>query len=250
MLRSSITSFIAAETIPAGARVKFASGSIVRVELADAADNEIGTAILHSGKSSYAVDTEVGVALVGHPGTRTCIATAAFAAGVIVKRDVDGKVDDGAAGSDFGIALEAAAEAGDTVEVLYLPIVPDPSNVTPSQTAIAQVVTATADGTGTGTIAADTSFAQVTSANADHIVTLPAPVVGRTPLVINVGANGFELRSSNPATIAINGGSGALAESAIAANSTILAIPVSATAWKAIFLDADADVAKVQAAAA
>jgi hypothetical protein len=108
--------------------------------------------------------------------------------------------------------------------------------------------TATADGTGTGQISAQATHVTVTSANADHIVTLPAPVVGKQ-LVINVGATGFELRSSSPTTIAINGGTGSGAESAIAANSTILAICISATAWKAIFLDADSDVAKVEAAA-
>jgi len=68
-------------------------------------------------------------------------------------------------------------------------------------------------------------------------------------LVIDVGANGFKLQSTAPATIAINGGTGSGVVSAIAANSTILAICISATAWKAIFLDADSDVAKVAAAA-
>lgn len=120
--------------------------------------------------------------------------------------------------------------------------------VTPAKTNIVEAITATADGTGTGVISDTTTHATVTSGNADHIVTLPTPTPGRM-LVINVGANGFELRSSAPATVAINGGSGASAESAIAANSTVIAICISATAWKAIFLDADSDVAKVEAAA-
>lgn len=88
----------------------------------------------------------------------------------------------------------------------------------------------------------------VTSGSADYIVVLPQPVVGRM-LIIDVGATGFELRSTSPTTIAINGGTGSGAESAIAANSTIIAICLSTTAWKAIFLDADSDVAKVEAAA-
>jgi hypothetical protein len=121
MIRTSITTFIANEEIPAGARVKLVSGSAVRVELADAADVEIGTAILHSGKSSYAVDTEVGVALLTHPGTRTCLAAGAFAVGATVKRMADGKVDDTGAGDNFGIALEASAADLDLVEVLWLP---------------------------------------------------------------------------------------------------------------------------------
>lgn len=110
--------------------------------------------------------------------------------------------------------------------------------------------TATADGLTTGTIADAglIQFVSVTSTNADHIIVLPTPTPG-TIVILNVGANGFELRSSSPTTIAINGGTGAAAESAIAANSTIIAICISATEWKAIFLDADSDVAKVEAAA-
>lgn len=123
-------------------------------------------------------------------------------------------------------------------------------NAVADLSAFAVARTASADGTGTGTIAGGgvLNYVTVTSGNADHIIVLPAPVVG-TIVILNVGANGFELRSSNPATIAINGGTGAGAESAIAADSTVIAICVSATAWKAIFLDADSDVAKVEAAA-
>ena len=110
--------------------------------------------------------------------------------------------------------------------------------------------TATVTGATTGTIAdaGGIQFVTVTSSNADHIVILPTPTPGIVA-ILHVGANGFELRSSAPATVAINGGSGADAESAIAANSTVIAICVSATAWKAFFLDADSDVAKVEAAA-
>jgi len=122
------------------------------------------------------------------------------------------------------------------------------ANVTPAKTNIVEARTATADGLTTAIIGDTTTHVTVTSGNADHIIVLPTPTPGRQ-VVINVGANGFELRSSTPASVAINGGTGASAESAIAANSTVLAICVSATAWKAIFLDADSDVAKVEAAA-
>ena len=113
---------------------------------------------------------------------------------------------------------------------------------------VVEARTATVDGTTTGTISAGVTHVTVTSDSADKIVILPAPVVG-DEIVIDVGANGFELRSSAPETIAINGGTGADAESAIAANSTIILRCVSATAWKGVFLDADGDVAKVEAAA-
>ena len=120
--------------------------------------------------------------------------------------------------------------------------------VLPSKTNIVQARTATADGLTTGIISDTATHVTVTSADVNHIITLPTPTPGRM-IVIHGGSTGFELRSSAPATVAINGGSGANAESAIAANSTVLAICVSATAWKAIFLDADSDVAKVEAAA-
>lgn len=93
--------------------------------------------------------------------------------------------------------------------------------------------TATADGTGTGTIA-DAGlfqFVTVTSAGANNIIVLPTPTPG-TVVMMAVGANGFELRSSAPATVAINGGSGASAESAIAANSLVMMVCTSATSWQ------------------
>lgn len=110
--------------------------------------------------------------------------------------------------------------------------------------------TATADGTGTGTIAdaGGLQFVTVTSDDANKIIVLPAPTPG-VVVILHNGATGYELRSSAPATVAINAGTGANAESAIAANSTVVMICVSATAWKGFFLDADSDVAKVEAAA-
>lgn len=110
--------------------------------------------------------------------------------------------------------------------------------------------TATADGLTTGTIAdaGSLQLVTVTSGNADHIIVLPTPTP-MTIVILQNGATGYELRSSAPATVAINAGAGAGAESAIPASSTVIAICVSATAWKAFFLDADSDVAKVEAAA-
>lgn len=121
--------------------------------------------------------------------------------------------------------------------------------LTPTQNSSEQAVTATADGSGTGTILPGTTQATVTSDDVNKIVILPAPVVGRPPLVIHAGGTGFELRSSDPATIAINGGAGAGAGSAIAADSTCILFAVSATAWKGVFMDADGDLAKIEVAA-
>lgn len=111
--------------------------------------------------------------------------------------------------------------------------------------------TATPTGATTGTIASGPmlQFISVTAGgDADSIIILPAPTVG-TIVILHVGATGYELRSSAPATVAINGGTGANAQSAIAANSTVIAICVSATAWKAFQLAADGSLTAVEAAA-
>lgn len=109
--------------------------------------------------------------------------------------------------------------------------------------------TATADGSGTGTIAdaGMLQFVSVTSAGANNIIVLPTPTPG-TIVILYVGANGYELRSSDPATVAINGGSGAGAESAIAANQMVVAICTSATTWHALEITA-ATLTAVEAAA-
>jgi len=91
-------------------------------------------------------------------------------------------------------------------------------------------VTATADGLTTGIVPNDTDLAVVTSGNANDIVTLPAPTPGVTVGLSN-GATGYELRSSAPATVGINGGVGAAAESAIPANTLVVCICRTATAW-------------------
>lgn len=110
--------------------------------------------------------------------------------------------------------------------------------------------TATADGTGTGTIAAAglIQFVAVTAgSDANSIIVLPTPTPGR--IVIGyVGATGHELRSSDPNTIAINGGTGAAAESAIAANMMWVAICTSATSWHGFTITA-ATLAAMEAAA-
>jgi len=109
--------------------------------------------------------------------------------------------------------------------------------------------TATADGTGTGTIADGTSFVSVTSGNADHIVILPSPTIGNI-VYIHVGANGCELRSSATGTISINGNTPSSGhESALPANSVTICICVSATAWVAFEVAANGAVSATEVAA-
>jgi hypothetical protein len=95
---------------------------------------------------------------------------------------------------------------------------------------VVRSATATADGTGLGTLAAGSQFTTVSASDANHWVTLPAPVVG-TEVILRNGATGYEIRTSDPATIAINGGAGAGAESAIAANTLVRLICDTATTW-------------------
>jgi hypothetical protein len=93
--------------------------------------------------------------------------------------------------------------------------------------------TATSDGLTTGTIAdaGMLQFVTVTSAGANNIIVLPTPTPG-TIVILAVGSNGYELRSSSPTTIAINGGTGASAESAMAADSIGVVFCTSATTWQ------------------
>ena len=110
--------------------------------------------------------------------------------------------------------------------------------------------TATADGTGTGTIADGTSHVTVTSGGANTIIVLPTPTPGHVVTLAETGTTGYELRTSAPATVGINGGTGADAESAIAGAITyVRCVCVSATSWICSQYDADGDESKVEAAA-
>jgi hypothetical protein len=110
---------------------------------------------------------------------------------------------------------------------------------------VAQAVTAAVAGAD---ISAGSSHVTVTSGNANHWVNLPAPVVGNI-IHIFVGTNGCELRSSAPATIAINGGAGADYESALPANSLTVCVCTSATTWVAYEVAANGAVSAAEVAA-
>ncbi len=89
---------------------------------------------------------------------------------------------------------------------------------------------ATASGATTGTIANGNCIVAVTSADANNIIILPAPIPGTVVKLIN-GGTGYELRTNSPTTVAINGGTGAAAESAIAANINVVMECFSPTTW-------------------
>ena len=94
--------------------------------------------------------------------------------------------------------------------------------------------TATATGATTGTIADAGSYQSIAvtakAGDADGIIILPTPTPG-TVLDLACAATGYELRSSAPNTVAINGGTDAAGEAAIPANSLAHIVCVSATAW-------------------
>jgi len=113
---SILTSFVADETIPAGARVKYIGAC--RVALAGLADVEIGNAILDTGKSSYAAGGAVGV-ILKHP-LQYAIAGGVIADGAAVKRAAAGKVLADGEGAACAIAFEAAAADGDVIVVMPL----------------------------------------------------------------------------------------------------------------------------------
>jgi hypothetical protein len=114
---------------------------------------------------------------------------------------------------------------------------------------VAVARTATADGLTTGIVADGTGYVTVTSANADHIIALPTPTPG-VMVALKNGGTGYELRSSAPATVAINGGAGADAESAIGANVLVTCRCTSATTWVCMNQATDGTVSATQVAAA
>lgn len=118
-----------------------------------------------------------------------------------------------------------------------------------SQTA-AEARTATTDGLTTAVITNGTSYVTVTAGgDANSIITLPTPTPGNI-VWLNVGATGYELRSSAPATVAINAGSATDAESAVGANVLVRCVCTSATTWIASTFSTIGTEAALEAAAA
>lgn len=104
---------------------------------------------------------------------------------------------------------------------------------------------------GSNQIKSPAMFMHVTvsvTTDANDIVILPEPVPGRIVILSN-GATGYEVRSSAPSTVGINGGTGASAESAIGANVTAWFVCHSATAWRAFEIASDGTTDGVEAAA-
>jgi hypothetical protein len=89
----------------------------------------------------------------------------------------------------------------------------------------------------------------VTSGDANHIVTLPAPIPG-TRVAFVAPATAFKIQSSAPATVGISGGTGATAKVTIAAGTVVELLCTSTTNWRGTVLSATIGTAPVQVAAA
>ena len=111
-------------------------------------------------------------------------------------------------------------------------------------------ITATDNGSGSAQISPDTSVALINAdSDANHIVVLPQPIIGNIIHLIENGTTGYELRTSNPAVIGINGGTANNAESAIAGAITyVKCVAVSNSNYICSQFDADGDESKVEAA--
>jgi len=111
-------------------------------------------------------------------------------------------------------------------------------------------IVATADGTGTGAVPGG-GFYTVTSTNNNHIVTLPAAVPG-TIVYLNSKAEAseaYELRTSNPTGIGLNGVSGSGKESVIATtDALVIAYCLMTNNWVANTIANDGTIDKVEAA--
>ena len=122
---------------------------------------------------------------------------------------------------------------------------------TPSSRENAVAATATTAGTGAGQLplpSGEDFFVTVTSDDVNKIVTLPDAPIG-TKITLQNGATGYELRTHAPATVGINGGVGANAESAIAANITVTCVRTTATNWVSDSMSAAGVVSVTQVAA-
>lgn len=208
--------------------------------------------------SAFSVITNTGGA-----ETITLVNTQGTGAGAITLTASAGALDFNAVGAEAGdITIDAGdnitiTSAGDTtIANTGTFVVNGASTLTGAVTCTAGVQMGavsrqpTVDGTGTGTVATGTSFVTIVDpTQATDYMILPACVAGTIVWMGTVDdAAGFEVRSSAPASITINGASGANFESAIPAGASLLRfVAVSSNDWIGTMFDADGDEAKIPA---
>lgn len=95
---------------------------------------------------------------------------------------------------------------------------------------VTQVASASTNNSTGVALPSTADFVTITSSGANNISILPSPITGKIVRGV-VGANGCEIRTSSPSTIALNGVTGATVEAALAANSSFQATCLNATNW-------------------
>lgn len=80
-----------------------------------------------------------------------------------------------------------------------------------------------------------------------NILILPSPTPCKV-VILAGAATGGNVQSNAPATVAINGGTGAGVKSAVAANQLVVLIAESSTSWKAFTIASNGTVAGLAAA--
>ena len=119
-------------------------------------------------------------------------------------------------------------------------------------TVSASSVTATASGSGSGLISYGVSFVSVTSSDSDYLITLPpsqsstsACSVGHTMKLF--GSAGYKLQTSSPASISIQGTSGASCASTVASNVLLECTCTTGTSYVCISISGTGDVTALPA---
>ena len=171
-----------------------------------------------AGASKFSISAE-GATVIDGVAEGTAALT--LTTGDILVSDGDIHVDAG------DVAFDEDATVGGTL------IVTGAATFTAGAQSSAAAVTATADGLTTGLIPAGTRYVTITAgADANSIVTLPAPVVGNI-ITAYIGATGVEVRTVALSNVKINNvdADGGAAEAALPATTLATFTAVSATEW-------------------
>lgn len=113
-VETACKTFTAGGAIAVFLRVKLSAGVLAA---AGVNEDEIGTI----ERATFASGDKVAVRLLSAQGTRKMVASAAISAGARIYQAAGGKISATPAGKCLGLALEAASDEDDVIEVLYDP---------------------------------------------------------------------------------------------------------------------------------
>lgn len=159
-----LRTYTANGALGANVRVKLTSPSATvppQVEIAGSGEQHIGIT-----ETAAASGDAVAVRLRTYPGTQEMTAADSFAVGATLYGAAAGKVTDSAAGSAIGIAMEAAANDGDVVEVV-------PFNVLSTTAATVSIADT---GEFTAATTAEAALAEIYQHIATAQATIPVPL--------------------------------------------------------------------------